>query len=135
MRKMALRNGANNLSKAAVQRPTALENSRQKKNVGTIFPTKILKVGDSEAIKIKIREGRAQAATIDLFCDVTDGLTAARGEGEGGRTNCRYCNLALGGFYLDQHARAEYSDSPNECFEIRMYVLHICNPVPIYLTL
>ena len=55
---------------------------KAEKNVGIIFLTKILKVGDSEAIKIKIREGRrgrAQAATIDLFCDVTDGLTAAQG--------------------------------------------------------
>lgn len=58
MRKIALQNGANNLSKATVYRLTALESSRGEKNVGIILLTKILKVGDSEAIKIKIREGK-----------------------------------------------------------------------------
>jgi hypothetical protein len=38
------------------------------------------KVGGPEAINVKIRgrRGTAQAATIDLFYDVTDGLTAAQ---------------------------------------------------------
>lgn len=42
-------------------------NLQGRKNVGIIFVTKILKVGDSEAIKIKIREGREPRQLQSIF--------------------------------------------------------------------